>query len=115
MSSIQIFFSFKNIQNLFYSINSEFELIIRSPNEHIAQHQEYTLEAKVVMAEKVVADHVIATDPVIVADTDLDPDHEVVIIVIDLLRHIEDDHHHHTNAKEDLALKKSGLTFQSKN
>ena len=98
-------FSFKNIQKLFYSINSEFELIIRSPNEHIAQHQEYTLEAKAVMAEKVVADHVIATDPVIVADTDLDPDHEVVIIVIDLLRHIEDDHHHHTNAKEDLALK----------
>jgi len=82
----------------------KFELIIRSPNEHIAQHQEFTLEAKVVMAAKVVADHVIATDHAIAVDTDLDLDPEVVITVTDLLRHTEDDHHHHTNAKEDLAL-----------
>jgi len=82
----------------------KFELIILSPNEHIAQHQESTLEAKVAMAAKVVVDHVIATDLVIVADTDRDLDHGAVIIATDPRLHTEDDHHHHTNAKEDLAL-----------
>ena len=91
------------IQNyLFFTL--EFELIILSPNEHIAQHQESTLEAKVAMAAKVVVDHVIATDLVIVADTDRDLDHGAVIIATDPRLHTEDDHHHHTNAKEDLAL-----------
>ena len=87
---------------LFFTL--EFELIILSPNEHIAQHQESTLEAKVAMAAKVVVDHVIATDLVIVADTDRDLDHGAVIIATDPRLHTEDDHHHHTNAKEDLAL-----------
>lgn len=83
----------------------KFELIIRSQNELIVQHQVSTLEAKVAMAEKVVIDHVIITDHVIVVDTDLDQDHGGVIIAIDHLHHTEDDHHRHTNANEDLALK----------
>lgn len=87
-------------------------MIIRSQNEHIAQHQGFTLEAKVVMAAKVVVDHVIATDHAIAVDTDLDLDPEVVITVTDHLRHIEDGHHHHTNAKEDLALE-SEMTFKA--
>ena len=56
------------------------------------------------VAAKVVVDHVIATDLVIVADTDRDLDHGAVIIATDPRLHTEDDHHHHTNAKEDLAL-----------
>ena len=64
------------------------------------------------MAAKVVADHVIVTDPAIAVDTDLDLDPEVVITVTDLLRHTEDDHHLHTNAKEDLALE-SEMTFKA--
>ena len=87
---------------LFFTL--EFELIILSPNEHIAQHQESTLEAKAAMAAKVVVDHVIATDLAIVVDTDRDLDLGVVIIATDPRLHTEDDHHHHTNANEDLAL-----------
>lgn len=79
-------------------------MIILSPNEHIAQHQVSTLEAKVVMAAKVVVDHVIATDLVIEVGTDPDQDRGAVIIATDPRLHTEDDHHHHTNAKEDLAL-----------
>lgn len=92
----------------------KFELIILSPNERIAQHQEFTLEAKVVMGARVVVDHVIATDHVIVVDTDPDQDHGAVITAIDLLLHTEDDHHHHTNAKDDLALE-SKITLKTIN
>ena len=90
-------------------------MIFLSPNERIAQHQDVTLEAKVVMGAKVVVvDHVIATDHVIVVDTDHDQDHGAVITAIDLLLHTEDDHHHHTNAKDDLALE-SKITLKTIN
>lgn len=91
----------------------KFELIILSPNERIAQHQEFTLEAKVVMGARVVVGHVIATDHVIVVDTDPDQDHGAVITAIDLLLHTEDDHH--TNAIDEMFALESKITLQTIN